>query len=291
MPSDRVNINAPIIKEDGAFQNDLRTATSTDDIVRAAQSLRERAQGLVYDPSSGQYRAAAPAASTAEQSREVTKTVEIGGREFSFTASSEAEMAALISNAQLVAESVAAPVRDENGRFTRSGEPADDGGAEAARQAELNLKMMRGEIDIKTFLAESGAVGSWLQDQGVSIEDLRAAAGQRTVQDWQQAVETFLAGSDWPGGAKNLHLIRTQLTAMGAEDAEDKVAALQAAYSELRNNGTLFPYEGEATQADILKATSTMSPEEMLALWKEQYAGGNADAANRALIESFRRKG
>jgi hypothetical protein len=112
MGTDRININAPTIKEDGAFQNDLRSAKSVDDIVRASQSLRERAQGVVYDPVSGQYRESAPAASATEREF-TTKTVEIGGREFTFTASSEAEMAALISNAQLVAENVAAPARGE----------------------------------------------------------------------------------------------------------------------------------------------------------------------------------
>jgi hypothetical protein len=58
----------------------------------------------------------------------------------------------------------------------------------------------------------------------------------------------------------------------------------------MKHDGVLFPREDEVTQADVLKATSTMSPEEMLALWKEHYAGGSADAANAALISAFRRK-
>jgi hypothetical protein len=298
--SDRVNINAEQIKADGAFQNDLSRASSVEDIVRASQALRERAQGVVFDPSSGQY-VAASVPSAASATREFTKSVEIGGREFTFTASSEAEMAALISNAQLVAESVAAPVRDENGRFVaRNGEPVDDGGAEAARQTELELKFRRGELSIKEYLAESGAVGSYLEDAGVSMEDLRATAQQRDAEiyahDWQQATQTFLAGpgGDWPGGEANKINLQNALVALDLMDAEDKVGALVTAFDYMKRNNALIPYEqtNSAVQSAINKELETASPEELIRVWREQFSNsGDASAANQALIASFRRKG
>jgi hypothetical protein len=296
--SDRININAEQIKADGAFQNDVSRASSVEDIVRASQALRERAQGVVFDPSSGQY-VAASAPSAASATREFTKSVEIGGREFTFTASNEAEMAALISNAQLVAENVTAPVRDENGRFVaRNGEPVDDGGAEAARQTELELKFRRGELSIKEYLAESGAVGSYLEDAGVSMEDLRASAQQRDAaiyeQDWQTATAAFLAGpgAEWPGGNANKTNLQNALVALDLMDADDKVGALVKAYEYMKENNALIPYEQttSAVSAAISKELETASPEQLLQIWKDQYAGGNAEAANRALIDSFRRK-
>jgi len=294
--SDRVNINAEQIKADGAFQNDMSKITSVDDIVRAAQSLRERAQGVVYNPSSGQYESTAPAASTTE--REFTRVETIGGREFTFTAPDQTTLQHHIETAKAVAaEFENAQARDENGRFVERGGLVDDGGAEIARQSELELKFRRGEISVKEYIEQSGAVTEFLESQGVPLDELREVAGLRQAhafeQDWVAATETFLAGpgGDWPGGNANKTNLQNALVALGLMDADDKVGALVQAYEYMKQNNALLPYEQANVSAAIQKELATASPQELIDAWKTQYAsGGDARAANAALIESLRRK-
>jgi len=299
MGTDRVNINVgdgEQIKPDGAYLNDLREARSAQDLADAARTLRERAQGLVFDAASGQYRSTAPAASTTE--REFTRTEVIGGREFTFTGPSESALSASIEGAKVAAaEFENAQARDDSGRFVGRNADGDDGGAEIARQTELELQFRRGEISVKEYIEQSGAVTEFLESQGVPLDELREVAGLRQAhafeQDWVAATETFLAGpgGDWPGGNANKTNLQNALVALGLMDADDKVGALVQAYEYMKQNNALIPYEQANVSAAIQKELATASPEELIRVWREQYAsGGDAAAANRALIESFRRK-
>jgi len=302
MGTDRININADIIKSDAAYLNEMANAKTIDDVTRAAQALRERQIGIV-DLTTGEFRRPPLSNSASEKPREVTRTVEIGGREFTFRAPNESTLENQIETAKTVAQELeAGQVRDDKGRFVaRSAEAVDDGGAEVARQTELQLRMLRGQIDIKTYLQESGAVASYLHDEGVPLEELRALAQHREAsaneQEWKQATESFLngPGGDWPGGAANQRILQNTLLALGLQDSEDKLGALVAAYEEMKRGGTIFAYEQTApgVKAAVEKVVNEASPEELLAAWKEQFAvsGGDARAANAALIESFRRKG
>jgi hypothetical protein len=299
--SDRINISADQFKSDGAFQNDMSKITSVDDIRAAAQALRERAQGhLVYDPSSGQYRAAsAPAADSATE-REFTKTVEIGGREFTFTASSSQELASLISNAQLVAENVAAPARGEAGRFANSADEETERQQKIYNDSQNELAFRRGEITVKEYLENTGAISEFLEGQGVSIADLQATAQQRDAdayaQDWQQATAIFLAGpgGEWPGGEANKINLQNALISLGLMDADDKVGALVQAYEYMKQHEALIPYEQTtpAATAAVNKALNESSPEEILDVWKKSQQGagfGSAAEANAAFIATFRK--
>jgi hypothetical protein len=301
MGTDRVNINVgdgEQIKPDGAYLNDLREARSAQDLADAARTLRERAQGLVFDPSSGQYRAQAPAASATE--REFTKSVEIGGREFTFTAPDQTTLQHHIETAKAVAaEFEAGQARDENGRFTSS---VDD---EAARQQKIyndsqaELAFRRGEISVKQYIENTNAIPEMLEGYGISIEDLQATAQQRDAeayaQDWQQATQTFLAGpgNEWPGGEANKINLQNALVSLGLMDADDKVGALVQAYEYMKRHDALIPYAqtSPGVQAAVNKEIENASPEELIRVWREQFSNSDASAANQALIASFRRKG
>jgi hypothetical protein len=59
----------------------------------------------------------------------------------------------------------------------------------------------------------------------------------------------------------------------------------------MKQNNALLPYEQANVSAAIQKELATASPQELIDAWKTQYAsGGDARAANAALIESLRRK-
>jgi hypothetical protein len=173
----------------------------------------------------------------------------------------------------------------------------DDGGAEIARQSELELKFRRGEISVKEYIEQSGAVTEFLESQGVPLDELREVAGLRQAhafeQDWVAATETFLAGpgGDWPGGNANKTNLQNALVALGLMDADDKVGALVQAYEYMKQNNALIPYEQANVSAAIQKELATASPQELIDAWKTQYAsGGDARRCQRALIESLRRK-
>jgi hypothetical protein len=297
MGTDRVNINVgdgEQIKPDGAYLNDLREARSAQALADAARTLRERAQGLAYNPSSGQYEVITPAASTTE--REFTRTEVIGGREFTFTGPSQSALEASIEGAKAAAaEFEAAPARGDDGRFvSQNDEPTDaERQQELYERTQLEIEYKRGSLSTAEFLQKSHAIEDYLASQGVDLDTLREATQAVSAgafeNSWMEATEKFLQDSDWPGTARNQKIIQQYLVSMNLAD-EPSADSLRKAYEAMKRDGVLFPREDEVTQADALKATSTMSPEEMLALWKEHYAGGSADAANAALISAFRRK-
>jgi hypothetical protein len=222
--------------------------------------------------------------------------VTIGGQTFEFTASDPETLESQINGAREVYRHL------ENNRDSAAvDEPTVARELEAARQQKLyddvqnQLAFQRGEIDAKTYIERTGAVGDWLASQGIDIDQLREQTQQHEAQSfeqsWADAVQEFLKDSDWPGGSRNMHLCQTQLTAMGLEHAEDKVAALQAAYNELRKNGTLF--EPEVTQAAVLESMKNASPAELVELWKQNQPGasyGDGTTANAQFLEMFRRK-
>jgi len=132
--------------------------------------------------------------------------------------------------------------RDEQGRFVS---PADQGRADEnpVAKAELELKFKRGEISTEDYLAQSGAFASYLEQQGIPLEELKSTVeekqNQRQVQSWESATQEFLnspEGRSWPGGQENLQTVGKLIEQMGATNSEDKVAALVAAYRRMREN-------------------------------------------------------
>jgi hypothetical protein len=96
------------------------------------------------------------------------------------------------------------------------------------------------------------------------------------------------SGVSWPGTQRNLEILGLTIQKLGLQDAEDKVAALCAAYAEMKRTGLIFEGEKPAV-SDTPKVTidtSNMTPQEILDKWKES-AGANPDVAFSSL---FRRR-
>jgi hypothetical protein len=151
---------------------------------------------------------------------------------------------------------------------THSEQPCSDHGRsvsdeDAAAQADLRLRIMRGETTVDQ------AVGEYLQAKGIPLEDLKASVAekqnQRLAQSWEQSVEEFLkspAGQDWPGGQENLKRIGQVLESNNLTDAEDKVAALAQAYEYLKSTNRLVANEEVEMHTRIANAKT---PEEIRA--------------------------
>jgi len=200
---------------------------------------------------------AAAAVAAADEAEPFTRTENIGGRDFTFEAATELELERMVNNAYKVAVNVQQPtvegVRED---------PAAAAAAKAAAEqsivdkAELELKFKRGEITADAYLEQSGAVKTYLEKQGVPLDELKRSIedgrSRGFEQSWADATQDFLksaAGRDWPGGDKNLNIIGLKLQELGLVDAEDKVAALAQAYASMRQTGVIFPYEAPAAAA------------------------------------------
>lgn len=129
--------------------------------------------------------------------------------------------------------------RNERGQFT-----AAETAAETERQAALSLRLQLGQIDISTYLEESGAVGDYLAKQGIDLEDLKSASQEKheaqAVSSWEAATERFIANHpDWQGGDENRDLLGKLLLDNNLTDAADKLAATEACYRHAVENGML----------------------------------------------------
>jgi len=112
---------------------------------------------------------------------------------------------------------------------------------------------------------------------------------------WADATTTFLqSGSDWPGGEKNKHILGLKIQELGLMDAEDKTAAIAAAYASMKSDGLVFSNDGSTEGAarrstrqaapDLDRAT----PQELLESWKS--AQPSIEAANSSFSALFGRK-
>jgi len=231
-------------------------------ILDAAQKQSDTAAQLAADQVAAEKAAAdkvaadQAAAEAAVAAQGLTRVVEIGGRSFTFEGASEAELDRLELNAIKVAYAMheseaAAEVVIDPAEATRAAE------AEVAAKADLERKWRAGEITSADYIQQSGALKQYLENEGVSLESLKAVVDSNKdtqfEQSWAQAGETFrnsAAGADWPGGLKNQELIGLKIAALGLADAIDKVAALAQAYAAMKQSGLYFPNgDNDATPA------------------------------------------
>jgi hypothetical protein len=284
------------MKSNAALDKDLNRAGTPDEIKELLYRAVERSQiGITRNLQTGQFESVSrensvPAASAAEES--VSKEVMIGGKWFTFSGQSE-DVDHQIQNARAVVQEL------ENSAANTQVEEHEPTDAERQQQlwerTQLEIAFKNGSLTTAEFLQKSHAIEDYLNSQGVDLNTLRETTQQHEAQSfeqsWEVAVQEFLKDSDWPGGSRNMHLCQTQLVAMGLENAEDKVAALQAAYQAMKQSGTIFETEG--TQADVLKATEKMSPQELIEMYKQGFnlSTGDASQVNQDFIEKFRRKG
>jgi hypothetical protein len=148
--------------------------------------------------------------------------------------------------------------RDSQGRFVAQPTP-EEVEAEAIRLSSID----------PAAAAMAPSVTAALEAAGIDVNALKeftaAKQGERIQTSWAQAGEAFRnssAGASWPGGEANKNILGQIIEDNNLLDAEDKVAALEAAYQfAIENNLLVEPAEekraraiSEATSYDELKA-------------------------------------
>lgn len=198
------------------------------------------------------------------------RTETVGGRDFEFEASTELELERMINNALKVAyvlrQDVAEPVVPAVDPTVAQAAAVKAAADEAVAKVELEQKFRLGEISPAEYIERSGAMRDYLASQGVPLESLKAAvernADDAEAQSWADAVPAFLngpAGSDWPGGDRNLQLINDKIISLGLVDAKDKVAAFAQAWEVMKSTNSFFPYE-EPAAAIVVPAAVVVPP-------------------------------
>ena len=246
-------------------------------------------------------KAAADAA--AAQTFESVET--IGGKEFTFTAGSQAELDHMIANAYKVAYAVQ-PTERVVEQFVDPAvaekQAADKAAADAAAKTELELKFKRGEISASDYIEQSGALASYLERQGVPLSELKKAVeankGNDYEKSWQEASADFVktsAGADWPGGEKNLEILGLKIVALGLSEAKDKVGALAQAYADMKRTGMIFPTTAEGTLSPEQQAAAKAAADKAIAdktaadeAARVAAASGTAAAVAQASAETAR---
>jgi hypothetical protein len=286
---------------DKAYAADIAKTQSVEEILELSRHARDRglaANGVTRNPITGQFESAVRDAAAQEEAtraaaanageRPYTRTVTIAGKEIEFSNSDHEMLERDIQSALQVAEVLQAPTRQEQTDLERQ--------RALMERVELERQFKTGQITTAEFLQKSGAVGEYLESQGISIDTLRANAQKHEAdtfqQSWAQATDAFLQGPGamWPGGNRNLAQIQTAIAALGLQD-QPSVESLVKAYDYLKTHNTLF--ERETTQKEIIDSLKDNTPQEILEIWKrshEGFAAGDASKANEDFINAFRRR-
>lgn len=254
------DISPSSIRTDAALEEALKNAATPDEMkaVLADAAIR---QGLVtrdyYDPSVllVNERAAAPI--------RVTKSIVVDGKELLFEGADDAEVDHIMlefmrGHTRPVETEVQPEVaRDERGRFTS----AED----AAAKAELELQFKRGDISTADYLDQSGAIDSYLENQGISIDDVKKVSTQAYEQSWESATREFLErhANDWQGGEAALKAMGDTILSLHL-DNQPNVDSLEAAYRDLvRRNAVPENHELNATRERHERIANASSVEEI----------------------------
>jgi hypothetical protein len=212
--------------------------------------------------------AAAEAAAKANQV--FTRTETIGGKDISFSASTEAELDRQVLSAFKTAYAIQqtpAPVEP----VVDQAAVAAAAEAEVLAKAELERKFRLGEISAAEYIQQSGAVNEYLTKQGLSVDTLKDVVEKNKqdaeIQSWEAASEVFknTSGADWPGGVKNRTLLGDKMAAMGLFDAKDKVAAMAQAWEAMKSTGGYFPHGDEPVAAAAPPAVAVPDPAKVAA--------------------------
>jgi hypothetical protein len=178
----------------------------------------------------------------APPSPKVGRILKVDGKAYLVEAETEEGLAAAIDEFYRgIFQQPAPPAAQQQRTQPRNTDFTDAEQAEAVRKSELELRFKRGEISASQYLEESNAVADYLAQNGVDMESLRTVSGQRFEQSWSDAAATFAQQHpDWPGGEQNKNLLGRVIEANGWMDAEDKAAALHAAYEQLKAQDALI---------------------------------------------------
>jgi hypothetical protein len=251
------------MKSDKVLEKDIQKATTFEDLRALLENATVRSGIAERNPDTGRFERRDPLTPAQNQPTESSedegtfkKPITIAGKDYEVTGSSELD---LEQNIGTLLE-IAANARQK-----------------AAEAASVSARPIRQDVPVEI----SDAVASSLAAHGFDVD--RAAATQ-LEQDWASSVTEFLnspAGADWPGGQRNLEVMGMKLASMGLTNAEDKVAALAAAYAEMKRSGTVF--NGDVSAEQLNAMTATMTPQEIIESWKQ--AQPDADTANSEFID------
>jgi hypothetical protein len=166
--------------------------------------------------------------------------------------------------------------RGTDGRVVEQMKTDEANQVEIMRRSELDLKFRRGELDAATYLEQSGAVAAYLEKAGVPLEDLKASVAEKQseqfTQSWADATETFKSRHpEWVGGDANRNTLAQTICENNLVDAEDKVAALEAAYNYARKNNLLVENPDTAYQRELQEARSAADIDAV----NQKYFGGS----------------
>lgn len=198
--------------------------------------------------------------------RSFAKTFVVDGKKYILECDTEAGLAheELVLMRQLFGgANTTDAARDERGRFVAqpTQEESDAAATETARLADLQLKFQLGQLDAASYIRESGAINTYLAEQGIAVEDLKAAAQEkqeaRDEKSWAQASEEFRnspVGANWPGGLVNQKRIGEVLISMHAEQSPS-VENLRAAFEYMQQNNLLVEPEELVLEKKIKEAT------------------------------------
>lgn len=296
------------MKGDDAYTRDINKTQNFDEILELSRRARDRsplANGVTRNPITGQFEAAVRDAQETDESARAaasgvthadgevySRTIEINGRAIEFSNTSQELLERDIAQAQELAKVWAQPSQEEQDAAAKNAREIA-----AADRAELERELRLGIIDAATYLERSGAVGEYLQSQGVDINTLREQSQKLEAENfqgsWAQATDQFLAGpgARYPGGVKNQKQMEMAIQVLGLQD-QPSVESLVKAYEYLKSREALFV--PDTAEAEARKFAANATPQEILEAWKQRQPGyemGDASAANAALIQSFRRRG
>jgi hypothetical protein len=281
MPYTPENNPVKISKE---LEEKIRTAPSPEHI---AQYMREAyvEQGLAQTDEFNPEHFTPTKRAETPQPRRFAKTLTVDGTKYTLESDSEQ---GLVQKEIAFYRSLQQPntttevARDDQGRFTteRAQGRADEN---LIAKAELELKFKRGEIDTATFLAQSGAIESYLEQQGIPLDTLKEVAQERQdtrfVQSWEDATLEFLnspEGRTWPGGP-NLQVIGKIIADQNWQDEPDKVAVLTTAYRYMRENDLVV----KNPEAEALRQMQEARTPEDLRDAAVAYRGGDSSIFGR----------
>jgi len=251
------------IKTDSTMNDKISKATTTEQIKEILR-IGALAQGLAVEDAIDKSIFIPLEKAAAPEPRRFAKTIEVAGQKLIFESDSELEVErsigdyfrALQPRVETQPEVHSETPRDERGRFVSE--------EDVVAKAELELKFKRGEIDTATYLAESGAVNSYLASQGISLEDLKKVANDGYQADWQTATQEFLSRHpEWVGGNANLKEAGETLLRLHLQDSPS-VESLESAYQDMqRRNAVAENPELDAQRDAHEKISSATSFEEI----------------------------
>ena len=220
----------------------------------AEKTQLDAAQAAATQAATDKAAADAAVLAAAQAEPEIFKrTSVIGGQEFHFEASTEAELDRQELNALKVAYTLKAnaPAQEV---VPDAAAVAAAQAAEVAAKAELERKFRLNEISAAEYITQSGAVKSYLEAQGISLEALKErtedSIGKKLEQSWKEAGEEFQRLTpSWAGGDRNFQILTTSNSGHGPFGrSRIKSKRFKRRMLKCRKTGLYFP-EGDAVVA------------------------------------------